>query len=477
MGLHDDIEAERKAATPHAEEVKKFRRYARGRHKGTLNAQQKRVLRSLVGNLFCDNVAGRILSELRNRLRLARFEVDGQGQAAEAVLAYLQELWTLQSVSAMANSVHWATLRDGNHGVSLKYAERPDGTGRVILRRELWWNGKYGLWIAYDDNAQPKYAVKDWTDGKDEYRIVYEPDRLRRFIKNGEGWQPHSLESDPEGTNGVIPWTVNGQPDGEPIGIPVVHFKNVQVPQDPEGENAKDEPDPLYGSSELDGGLLGLQDEVNDVHRDITAAARYAGYGMLYGTGVDPQYDENGEEVPYRPEPGGFFESSNPDARFGRIDPSEITPLRDTLKVKLEAMSRMSSVPMFAIQNEWPSGEALIRAEMPLIDKVETIAASIGPAWGSLMHKATRLYNVFGGGDLDEDLMIGAVFEPAQRRDALTRAQVARAVSRFVSRQEVLRKLGYSPEQIENILEELEEEETTTDIQRRQLAEEFGVEL
>src|SRR3712207_8958632 len=43
---------------------------------------------------------------------------------------------------------------------------------------------------------------------------------------------------------------------------------------------SSDDLDTTYGISELDGGLLGLQDEINDVHRDITAAARFTGYQM-----------------------------------------------------------------------------------------------------------------------------------------------------------------------------------------------------
>jgi len=473
MGLHDDIRQEREAATPEAEKLKLYRRYARGRQDGTLNAQQRKILGNLIGKRFCDNVVARILGELRNRLRLTRMEVAGETGEADRVQSYLRQLWTLNNISQMSNTVHWAMLRDGDHAVSLNHITTPAGDDRVVLRRELWWNGRVGMWVAYDDNGRPKYAVKDWEEEGTRYRTVYKRDRLQRFRRKGEGWTPYSLPSYPEvGGEGTVPWTVDGTPTGEPIGIPVVHFTNIQIPQDPEGNSGDDEPDPMYGSSELGGGLLGLQDEVNDVHRDITAAARFAGYPMMYGTGVGQPTDHDGNPTSYNPEPGAFFRSDSPDAEFGRIEAGSIEPLMNTLDTKLEAMSRQSSVPMFAIQGDWPSAEALIRAEMPLVDKVETIADSVGPAWGSVMHKATRLHNIFGGGTLNEDLMISSVFGDPRRRDEATQAEVATKVSEFVSERETLRILDYSPEEIDRIMEERAEErrqrrENDVDVVRR----------
>ena len=459
MGIHDDIRQEREASTPEAEKLKLYRRYARGRQDGTLSAQQRKILGNLIGKRFCDNVVARILGELRNRLRLKRMEVDGETGESDRVQSYLRQLWTLNNVSRMANAIHWAMLRDGDHAVSLNHITTEAGEDRVVLRRELWWNGTVGTWVAYDDNGRPKYAVKDWEEDGTQYRTIYERARIRRFRRGGSGWTPYSLDSDPDaGGEGTVIWTDDGTAGGEPIGIPVVHFGNLQVPQDPEGGTSDDEPDPMYGSSELGGGLLGLQDEVNDVHRDITAAARFSGYPMMYGTGVGQPTDNDGNPTSYTPEPGAFFRADNPDAEFGRIEAGSIETLVNTLETKLEAMSRQSSVPMFAIQGDWPSGEALIRAEMPLVDKVETIADSVGPAWGSVMHKATRLHNVFSGGTLNEDLMISAVFGDPRRRDEATQAEVAEKVAPFVSERETLRILDYSPSEIDRIMDERSEE-------------------
>lgn len=457
--IHDQIQAERKAALPEAAQVRDFRDYARGRQRGTLTPGQQRILRGLLGNLFCDNVCKRVLQELRNRLRLARFEVAGNGQPAEAIGTYLETLWTLNQIPALSGAAHWAMLRDGNHAVGLAW--QGDQGGRVILMRERWWNGKSGIFVAYDGQGRPTYAVKDWKEGTQQRRTIWFPERIERYAMAGKGWNFYALPSDPGGVNrqpGPVPWTINGERDGEPLGIPIVHFANIQVPND--GNEGTTEPDPFYGMSELDGGLLGLQDEVNDLHRDISAAARFAGYQMLYGTGITPSLDPaTGRQVTrFFVEPGAFFEEPNPNAKFGVLPPGSLAELERALSIKLQAVGRHASVPMHLVSGDWPSGEALLRAEMPLIDKVETIGASVGPAWASVAHKATRLANAYGRAGLDESLLIASVFASVARRDPLTLALVAEKFAPFVSKAETLRTLGHGPKDIERILQEMEEE-------------------
>ena len=449
--IHERIEGERRAGLPEAERVRDFREYARGRQRGTLTLGQQRILRGVLGHPFCENVCRRVLGEVRNRLRLARFEVAGGGAGAEAVTAFLEKVWTLNRLPALSSAVHWAMLRDGNHAVGLGWLAEGN-RGRVALTRERWWNGKSGIFVGYDDHARPTYAVKEWQRGDGQARrTVWWSERIERYVLGDGGWEPFTLASD-EG-QWPQPW-VDGA--GQALGIPVVHFANVQAPNDGPGDDGAGEPDPLYGMSELDGGILGLQDEINDLHRDITAAARFAGYQMLYATGVMEQVDEEGRVIPYQVEPGAMLTDSSSEARFGVLPAGSLAELKTALDIKLQAVARMAGVPMHLISGDWPSGEALLRAEIPLIDKVETLGAVVGPAWASVAHKATRLENVFGGSGLDEALLIAAAFAPVARRDPLTLALVAERMAPFVSRRERLRILGYGTKEQERILAEME---------------------
>ncbi len=439
--IHDRIEEERKVALPEARNVRYFRDYARGRQKGTLTAYQMYILRGLLTHKFCDNVCKKVLSELRNRLKLARFDVqDNQ------VLEFLRDFWVKNKIPRVASSVHWAALRDGNTAVGLSW------TDRVVLTRERWWNGKYGFFMAYDDNDEPTYAVRDWKTKEGEFRTVWFPDHIERYKAGGKGWTKKKLDGDPE-----TGWPQWKDRSGNPLGIPFVHFANLQVPNDGTGDDTSTEPDAHYGMSELDGGFLGLQDEINDIHRDATATGRFAGFPMMKATGITPVRKADGtqEEIKFKPEPGAFFTDTNKDAEFGMIEPGSLAELERLLTMKLQAVSRQTSIPMHIITGDWPSGEALLRSEMPMIDKVESIGTSFGPAWSTTGFKAIRIANTFGQENLDESSLITAVFEPASKRDPLTQALVAEMKSPFVSVRETLRTLGYSEQDAEKIINEM----------------------
>src|SRR3712207_4080167 len=112
--IHDRIEGRRQEALPEADSLRTFRDYARGRQRATLTPGHERILRGLLGNLFCDNVCKRVLQELRNRLRLVRFSIEGDQSVTSPLLEFLHNLWVLNRIGALSAAVHWAMLRDGN---------------------------------------------------------------------------------------------------------------------------------------------------------------------------------------------------------------------------------------------------------------------------------------------------------------------------------------------------------------------------
>lgn len=453
-GIHAEIEQERKAAMPDPEIVKTFRQYARGVQRSTLGAGQEMILRGILGNLFCDNICKRIIVEVRNRLELIRYEVPN-----EAVSTELRNQWVLNRMAALQASTHFAMLRDGNAAVSMSWAG-----DRVALHRELWWNGTSGIFVAYDEDDKAKYAIKDWyvyiRGERKKRRVIWFPGEIQRYIMQGNGWEPYRLETDPPGTD-PIGWK---HADGSDLGIPVVHFANIQIPNDGTGDRdeivtRESDPDQHYGMSELDGGVLGLQDELNDIQRDVTAAARYAGYQMISATGTTPRIDpETLEEIPIIVEPGAVFQDRNPDARFGTLTPGSLQELERAIKIKLDAASRQTSLPLPVITGNWPSGDALLQFELPLTDKARTIGSSAGPSWSSIAHKMVRMINTFRRAALDEAALITAIFASPERRDVMTRSEIAVKVSPMVSEKERLIILGYTPERADEIIKERTED-------------------
>lgn len=464
--LHQRIERERRDTAPMGggwskskgtwEVVREFRDYARGRQRGTLNQDQVRIMRSVLKHDFSDNILRQILWTHANRLRVARFDVDD-----EDVSDFLFDTWVRNQYPDLFADAIFATLRDGNHAISLGWRasddlDNPYG-GRVVLSRERWWDGKEGMFVMYGDDMLPVYAVKEWQPlepGARRRRTIYYPESIWRFEFDGGNWQPYTVpgEEDLEPYNelgvrvpGVVPWLKR---DGTPLGIPVVHLAN-----------GSDDDSP-YGSSLLDGGALAFQDQINAIQHDITAAAMMNGSPQTWSAGFDlPDDPDNpGTKQRVRTGPGMHHHSDNPQAKWGIIEPGDLTQLRAAYLAKVEAVCRMTNTPLHQITNQWPSGEAIFRAEMPLVSDTKKLGESVGPSQATVMHRATEIENAFGRVELDENALIQTIFEPPEQRDPLTMWVVAEKAAGFVSLREVLRMVGYSSARIEEIMKERTDE-------------------
>lgn len=436
-GLHARIERERKTIDPAAPEVAVYRRYAEGTQASTLSPEMHHILGAAARHPYADNVPDMVISAWASRLVLERFEVEDQ-----AVADFLSGLFTRNALGDLSYDVNYATGRDGNHALMLRWL--PDGvtlqdqssaasdgmaaweaeqgdvalpavgsSGRVTVHAEPWWDGKTGVWVSYDDQGRPAYAVKDFiatffdSDGNATERLrrtVYWPDMIQRFVQDGEGWRPFPLPG--ERPDGVVPWLKR---DGSPLGIPVIHFSFPRF-----GERT-------YGVSELAGGVLANVDHINDLQQAIASAARMAGYQVLWATGA--QF----ASAP-RLSPGAFLYSASGDAKFGAIPAGDLTQLMAAHQMKLQTVARMTATPMHVISGgDWPSGMALVQAERPLIAKVRRLAAVIGPSWATVAHRATEIANAFGGLQLNEDSLISSAFEDPEQLDQMAQAELLQA--------------------------------------------------
>lgn len=390
---------------------------------------------------------------------LKRFECED-----DAVATFLNEFYTHNHLSDLSYDINYATGRDGNHAIMLRWLpddappmedsdnEEPPvppvvNGGQVTCHAEDWWDGKTGIWVAYDDRGRPAYAVKDFKAILDnpsggvtevERRTVYFPNRIERYIMDGQGWRPYRL---PTETEWPVPWLKR---DGTPLGLPVVHYAFPRF-----GKRR-------YGVSELAGGFLANQDHINDVQLDLTASARLLGFQILYSTGID------WVETP-KLEPGAFLHADDPGASFGSIPAGDLGQLKDAHNVKLQTLARMTMTPIHIISGgTWPAGIALVQADKPLIAKCFRQGESIGPSHTTLAHRATEMANAFGGASLNEDALITSVFSDPEQLDQLAQAELDKAkADALLAREQLtdvrsLIAMGLSEEEAGQIISERE---------------------
>lgn len=457
-GLHAKMERERKAAFPFAatKKIKSFRNYARGIQSATLTAEQRRILVGVLGNEFSDNICRKILSVATGRTELLRWTCEDD----EVGKYLMDELWLKNRYNTMQSQISYFTLRDGNHCVAIRIhvpkdpeTEKPiEGADpRIQLVHEPWWDGKSGMFVKYDDFGNLEYAVKEWTEvvenGKQiRRRTFYFPDKIRRYVEDG-GWVPFSSSDDTIPTvKGVIEWVRPG--DGLPLGIPVVHFSSVQ----------REDGYP-YGLSHLDGGVLAFQDQINSLQYDLSAAAMYAGYQMTWSTGTRlPTVEGSTEKVAPKVGPGQHWHADEETAKFGVVQAGDVEAIKDSYRLKVQSVCRMTDTPLHFITGEWPSGEALLRAEIDLIEFSRRFVENIGPSHTEVAHRSTEIYNAFLGGTFSEDAPIISKFADPQRRDRLTMSQIATMEEKYTSVQERLRMTGRTEAEIDKIMKEMDEQ-------------------
>lgn len=462
-GLHEKIRRERDATQPKAKDLAIYRRYAQGEQDSTLTPDMMRLLRGASKHPYSDNLADMVLSAWSSRMILHGFSVEDG-----AVQAFLDGVYTRNHLGDLSFDTNYATGRDGNHVLMLRWLPEEQATealdvdaeagdvppsrasGQVTVHAENWWDGERGVWVAYDDRGRPAYAVKDFTaliaqaDGRmvpRNRRTVYFPDHIERFIQQGNGWEPYPLPGEPD--NGRVPWLKR---DGSPLGIPIVHFSFPRFGQR------------RYGVSELAGGFLANQDHINDVQLDITATARLLGFQILWSTGVE-------WDTPPTLQPGTFLKADPADAAFGSIPAGDLRQLISAHEVKLQTIARITATPIHIIRGgDWPSGKALIEAERSLLIKVSRLVETLFPAWVEVAHRATEMANAFGNAGLSEDALLTADFIDPEQPGQLAQAEMRKAQAEAELAVEMLQ----DPESL--MAMGMTEQEANQRIQRREAA-------
>ncbi len=194
--------------------------------------------------------------------------------------AWAVNLWQRGRMDARSADVHLASVRDGEYFVIVSWSQEAR-RGRVVFTpHERYTDPQvedgtgYGCRAVYPDGDPSQamsYAVKRWTEsvtdaqGKRTTRqrmTVYFPERFERYaMGKGGTWEPYRED----GQAFPTPW-VDGQ--GQPLGIPVIHFRNSD------------------GRSEL-WDAIPLQDAIHKAALDLLAAQDTAGFPMLIARGFN----------------------------------------------------------------------------------------------------------------------------------------------------------------------------------------------
>lgn len=393
-----------------------------------------------------------VVDVMVERLQVESFTVDEGGYTAApqpetddaamaAIAGQLWGWWQQNRMDEKATTVHAQTLIKGDAFVFVDWCATYD-------RPRMTFNDALQVTPVYDAMHVMTAAYKTWVERYADtrgviqlrYRITkYTPGFVEKFYRDGLGgsWQLWTQDLDDNGQSdgGVIVWQDTA---GNPLGIPVFHFRNK-----PRGDD--------FGRSELDD-LIPAQDSYNDRHWQADEAARYGGGPQKYVVGVQAPEEGwtsgpnqvwtmqgLGKDVPVVV---GQFSAGNP------------VEMQDMVDRQLKTLAAMSRIPMHLLWPEggMPSGESLKTAEAGLVSKCADRAVSFGNTWEDVLSFAVKLHNTFGSGPpIADGLVISTNWKPFQTRTELADAQTTTLIADDLSRRERLHRAGYNDQAIDRI--------------------------
>ena len=426
-----------------------------GDHGAQLSDRQAAYLQVEKTVEFSANHCTTVVDAVAERLKVTGFKSD-------AVASTLWEWWGANRMDALQGVVHLSVVRDGDTFLMVSWDNE---LARPVFSHELAYNGAEGVRVVYSTEHRRKmeYATKVWktvliVDGEavEGTRLnIYYPDALYKYVTTGDitgnaDWEEYKSDED---SRWPIPWV---SPKGEPLGIPIVHFRNRDQGM-------------LRGQSELKS-VVPLQRALNKAIIDLLAAADTTAFRIFWMLGGNPSSLElaPGHWVHSDKPPGG------PDgAQFGYFAGEDLGPLISFSDAFVMEIARVSRTPItyFQLSGHRPAEGTLKQEEAGLVAKVNKCQTDFGNTWEDAMLIALRLSEAFGAGEgasLAEGEVLSCLWQEAETRNASDHLKALQLKADLGIPREVLwAEMSYSQEEIE-AMKELADKEADEAIAKAQ---------
>jgi hypothetical protein len=366
---------------------------------------------------YTENFCRLIVLSQKRRLKLEGFQVEDD----EAASDWLTNTWFgRRRGDRLQGVVHLETLKLGDGFVIVDWDTRRAGlvrrgTTRGRSSRSTTTRTAMSCCTSRRPGRRPGRASRTRTGRTIRRLNLYYPDRVEKWFSpdSGDGgggsvWAPYLVDTDEGGiVQWPIPWTMNGDFDGEPIGIPVFHFRE----QPGAG---------LFGESVLRDPIR-LQDALDKQSVDLHMVMDQLGWRWPWIAGLTEKQQEALQlaigDIALLPE----------GAEMGQLDGQDPRPMMETLEGTIARMAVLSSTPLheLTVNGEQPSGESRKMAELR-VAAAEDRHVYLGNTWEDVARMANRLAVVFGDGTvpvIDPDAEIDAQWDSAATRDELLEAQ------------------------------------------------------
>lgn len=421
-----------KQLSARSRELQRYDDYYTGKHPLRFASEKFRKAFGLMFREFADNWMEIVVDVCADRLnvegfRLASDEVQGD-DAAWAI-------WQRNGLDAFSEIAHTEALINGE-----SYA--------------LVWPGKDGaaitiehpleMIVAVEPETQIRSAAfKKWIgDDGYGYSTLYLPDGLYKY-RTRTKMRSTASKAD------WVPRDVPGEtwPLKNPLGVvPVIPLRN--------------KPRLLAGyESELKR-VTPIQDAVNKLVTDMLVASEYYAFRARWATGLeiptDPLTRKPIEDLKMAAD--RVWLSPDPQSRFGEFGQTDLGNYVKAIEMFVQHIASQTRTPphYFALQGQFPSGDAIKSAETGLVAKVKRKARHFGEAWEEVIRLAFLVEGDATKAGIMDSEVIWADFETrseAELADALLKQQMI-----GVPDEALWRRAQYSPTEIKEFKRMREEQ-------------------
>lgn len=362
------------------------------------------------------------VTALGERLNLTGFRLDGPDADPDAAL---WKVWRRNGMEDGSGQAHVDALVYGRSFV-IVWADR---AGNPVVTVE---SPRQVSVIRDPATRTVTAALKRWVGDGKGHAVLYEPDKITRYVSASNVVDPSSLSG--------IGWTVV-ETIPNPLGVvPVVPVVNRGRLLD------------VDGVSEMSD-VLDLTDALNKLVADMMVTSEFYARPRRWATGLEIAEDVDGNPVkPFSAALDDVWQSEAPETKFGQFDPARLDGYADAAALITQQIGALSGLPphYLGLHGDQPaSADAIRSAEASLVARAYSLHRTFGQAWADV----ARLIVAVRDGSDPAVLDVETVWANPETR---TPAQAADAAAKLagigVPLSVVLSDtLGMSPAQVERV--------------------------
>ncbi|MDR3572872.1 MAG: phage portal protein [Anaerolineaceae bacterium] len=425
--------------------IGKARNYHNGIQSAKLTDRMREYLNVSKDAEFRLNICREVTAAVNERLGVTGFTSDDENYRSWA-----WKLWQDNKMDSKSTDVHEGALRDGEHFVFVDWDDKNQRVTFLPHQRYVSVGAggdSYGCEMVYlnNDINQPQlFAIKWWFERVDRWILrprvtAYFPDRIEKYTNWGGAWEKIKDKDD---TDWPIPWV---DKDGDPIGIPIIHFKNQGM--QPEAKEA-----------------IPVQDCINKELVDLMAASDMTSFRLFVALGFIPTSDgkdlkSDGSNA-LKVAPGQIVGTTKQGADFKAIEPADPSSLMNILDrlVQYAALVTDTPVTRFLFTKQVSSSETQKQQDSALLAKIRNRQALFGDGWEGCMKIARTIENTFGTGGLNEDANIETQWENSEIRDdqVFYNTLAIKRNTLKIPLDQIWIEAGYSQEEVDRMKESAE---------------------